>query len=301
MRLRQIEVFHATMQVGSLSGAADLLNISQPAASKMLAQAEHSLGLSLFTRLPGGLKPTREATLLFRETKNLHSSLERVRKLASTLALQPGGLLRIGCIPSLGLRLVPNAVSEFLRICPDVAISIRTENNETLSALLLSQELDLGIAFEPTAKTGICIQELGRAKAVFVGSRLNEDCEPFVHLRDLDFSKWVAVDTVDPLGSKINTALAALVSSSRKPMLEVKTHYLARALVESGIGFTIVDEYTANAGTGTSRVIDLEPALSIGICAMTSRTIQGTHALKVLVQQLENCLQKPQLVGACLG
>lgn len=280
------------MQVGSLSGAADLLNISQPAASKMLAQAEHSLGLSLFSRLPGGLKPTREATLLFRETKSLYSSLERVRQLARNLTLQPTGVLRIGCIPSLGLSLVPNAVAGFARICPEVAINIRTEGNETLSALLLSQEIDVGVAFEPTAEAGISIQELGRARAVFVGCSPYEAFEPFVHLSDLDFSRLIGLDSADPLGMKINAALASLIKSSRRPMIEVKTYYLARALVESGIGFTIIDEYTAKAAGGMSPVIDLEPALSIGICVMTSSTNQGTHALRLLVQQLEICMQR---------
>jgi DNA-binding transcriptional LysR family regulator len=302
MRLRHIEVFHAVMQAGSLSAAAELLNISQPAASKMLAQAEQSLGIALFKRLPGGLKPTPEAVLLFQETKTLHMSLERVRHLARNLASHPGGMLRIGCIPSLGLSLVPAAVAAFTRLCPDVSINIRTENNETLSALLLAQEIDVGIAFEPISQPGIAIEPLGRARAVFVGGNgwggeagatayAGERGVRCLHLRDLDFSKWIGLDAADPLGQKIETTLASLGKRDISPMIEVKTYYVARALAESGVGFTIIDEYTA-AGMDERMVLDLEPVLSVGVSIMVAVSDAGTHALRVFVEQLAKCIDK---------
>ena len=61
MRLRHIEVFHAIMQAGSVSGAAQLLHISQPAVTKVLQHAELQLGLQLFDRVRGKLVPTPEA------------------------------------------------------------------------------------------------------------------------------------------------------------------------------------------------------------------------------------------------
>ncbi len=290
MRLRHIEVFHAVMQAGSLSGAAGLLNISQPAASKMLAQAEHSLGVALFKRLPSGLKPTPEALLLFEETKTLHVSLDRVRQLARNLASHPGGMLRIGCIPSLGLSVVPHAVAAFTRQCPDVSVSFRTENQQTLSALLLAQEIDIGIAFEPTGMPGIAIAELGRARAVLFGARSEWGATDTVHLRDLDLARWIRLDAADPLGSRINAALAALDRDERAPKIEVKTYYLARALVENGVGFAVIDEYTAQSAGDAFAVRPLEPALSIGVCRMTSASAAGTRGLDVFVQLLEQHL-----------
>lgn len=290
MRLRHIEVFHAVMQAGSLSGAASLLNISQPAASKMLAQAEHSLGVALFKRLPSGLKPTPEALLLFQETKTLHVSLDRVRQLARNLASHPGGMLRIGCIPSLGLSVVPAAVAAFARQCPDVSINIRTENQQTLSALLLAQEIDIGIAFEPEEMAGIAIEELGRARAVLFGPSAEWAAKDAIHLRDLDFAKGVSLDSADPLGAIIGRALENFDRSERAPIIEVKTYYLARALVESGAGFTVIDEYTAQAGNERFVVRPIEPALSVGVCKMTSVSQAGTRGLDVFVQQLERHL-----------
>jgi DNA-binding transcriptional LysR family regulator len=64
MRLRHIEIFQAILQTGSVTGAASLLNISQPAASKALQHAEAQLGFSLFTRVRGKLESTAEARIL---------------------------------------------------------------------------------------------------------------------------------------------------------------------------------------------------------------------------------------------
>ncbi|CAJ3076526.1 LysR family transcriptional regulator [Burkholderia pseudomallei] len=61
LNLRQIEVFRAIMLTGSISGAAKLLHVSQPAVSRLISYAEQRLGLALFERIKGRLYPTPEA------------------------------------------------------------------------------------------------------------------------------------------------------------------------------------------------------------------------------------------------
>ena len=57
MRLRHIEIFQAIRQTGSISGAAQLLHVSQPAVTKVLQHAELQLGFPLFLRVRGKLQP----------------------------------------------------------------------------------------------------------------------------------------------------------------------------------------------------------------------------------------------------
>ena len=58
MRLRHIEMLHAVMVTGTISGAARLLNITQPAATQSLQHAELQLGYKLFRRVKNRLVPT---------------------------------------------------------------------------------------------------------------------------------------------------------------------------------------------------------------------------------------------------
>ncbi len=65
MNLRQMEVFHAIMRSGSVTGAARQLNVSQPAISATLRHCEAQLGMKLFERAGSGLQPTPEAHAIF--------------------------------------------------------------------------------------------------------------------------------------------------------------------------------------------------------------------------------------------
>lgn len=62
MRLRHIEVFHAVMVGGSLSAAARLLNMTQPAVSQTMNSLELQLGFALFQRVKGRLRPRPRRT-----------------------------------------------------------------------------------------------------------------------------------------------------------------------------------------------------------------------------------------------
>ena len=67
LKFRQIEVFKVLMEVGTVTGAAGRLGISQPAVSKVLASMERSTNLTLFERLRGRLIPTPDARSLYRQ------------------------------------------------------------------------------------------------------------------------------------------------------------------------------------------------------------------------------------------
>lgn len=96
MRLRHIEIFQAIRQAGSISGAAQLLHVSQPAVTKVLQHAEQQLGFALFLRVRGKLQATPEALELEREVDKVSESLQGVRRLAQSLRRKPGHNLRIG-------------------------------------------------------------------------------------------------------------------------------------------------------------------------------------------------------------
>lgn len=95
MNLRQMEVFRAVMLTGGVGGAAELLHISQPAVSKMLAQSQRQLGFALFARVKGRLVPTAEAQALHAEVEALWRGVERVRDVSRSLATPRSGTLTV--------------------------------------------------------------------------------------------------------------------------------------------------------------------------------------------------------------
>ena len=107
MKLRHLEIFYAVMTCGTLSRAAESLNISQPAASKALKNAEQKLGFQLFQRVRGKLLPTSEAITLFEKAQSIYHELDNLRLLADNLTRDPrarssAGLYRPGLSPGRG-------------------------------------------------------------------------------------------------------------------------------------------------------------------------------------------------------
>ena len=94
MRLRHIEVFNAIMLTGSVSAAARLINITQPAVSRTLQHAEIQLGFSLFQRAKGRLTATTEALTLYPHIERLFAQLDEVQRLAANLRTAGDTLIR---------------------------------------------------------------------------------------------------------------------------------------------------------------------------------------------------------------
>ena len=133
MNLRHLEVFHAIMLTGSVSAAARLLHVTQPAATQMLQHAELQLGYALFTRERNRLVPTHEAVALYAEVQPLMGQLERVRRLASALGRDEDRPLRILIVPSLAVRALPDALRRFRLKHPDMPVTIRTLHSREIA------------------------------------------------------------------------------------------------------------------------------------------------------------------------
>ena len=85
MNLRQLEAFRATMVAGSITGAAGILNISQPSVSRLIADLELSVGFALFRRVGRGLVATVEARRFFEAVEGMFMGVDRLRELADTI------------------------------------------------------------------------------------------------------------------------------------------------------------------------------------------------------------------------
>ena len=128
MRLRYIELFHAVLSTGSLTGAANLLNVSQPAASKALQQAESHLGFPLFSRVRGRLQPTQQALLMRHQIDKLMRDLYDLRRLAVNITRPETHPLRVTSTPALAQVLLPDAIAQTGKAYPDTVIELATQH-----------------------------------------------------------------------------------------------------------------------------------------------------------------------------
>lgn len=136
MRLRHIEVFYAVYSSGSVTRAAEILNVSQPSLSKVLAHAEQQLGYQLFERARGKLIPTPEAEQLFVLVSDVNDSVGRLRRAAEHLRLVEKGSIRIAATPAFGIDFLPWSIASYHEEHSDLIFSIETLPHEELAMAL---------------------------------------------------------------------------------------------------------------------------------------------------------------------
>lgn len=267
MQLRHIEACHAVFQTGAIARAARLLGVSQPAASKLIKHAEQQLGFRLFERIKGRLVPTREAEMLAPEIEKVFRQLEQLRRLGQNLVPHAQGRIRLGCIPSLGLSVVPQAIQQFQRTHPDIQYEVRTQHTSQLIEGLMSQELDLAFTFDIEPQVGIRAERLGSAELFYI--RKDFDSAE-ARLSDIDPEDLIGLMESDPLGRLLDRKLRheGLVAS---PRIQVQTYYIACALAEKGCGGAIVDAFTAmsfrDKDVGIARI---KPGIGFKVVALYS-------------------------------
>lgn len=292
MRLRHIEIFDAICRTGSLTDAAKLLHISQPAASKLLASAEQQLGFKLFERIKGRLKPTREATILEPRVAHLQHELAHVRRLAFNLRHSQHGHLRIGINPAMGLGLLPEVMRQSQLDQPHITFDLRTHHSGELRQALLSRDLDMIISFSNEQSPGVQLTRIGQTELVHLGP---EGPKGVKHISDLHNKHYIALDPRDPSGSALQSVLDEY-EVEVKVIAQIQTHYMACSLAAVGFGETIVDLITARAMLRKGIMVSkLEPRISIPVNLMTHANDPLSTIQHTLIERLQKVCQQYEL------
>lgn len=243
MNLRQIEMFRAVMATGSISGAARLLSVSQPAISRLLSYTEDRLGLTLFERVKGRVQPTPEARQLFGEVELVHQGVMRVNDMAEELRRGSAGSIRLLASPSVGHKFVPKAIGRFRQRHPDVRIDFEILTLTELIGRIASHRADLAVtsmAVDDPSVKAMQIAE-GRLRVIFPeGHPLGE--KRVLKPADLVPYPMIGYGPQTPYGMVVGRAL----SSAPKPVrFNTQVRYTPNAcsLVQSGGGIAIVDEF----------------------------------------------------------
>lgn len=155
LKLRHLEVFHAVMEEGSVSKAADRLHLTQPAVSIALTRLEEMLGYSLFHRSKGHFTPRPEAYLLHTDAEMSIMAVENFTNRARQIKQGGLGLVRIGAIGALAFGLMPGLVARFGRDSPLVELALQVRSSARIATLVGNGQLDIGLVEAPVAAPSV--------------------------------------------------------------------------------------------------------------------------------------------------
>jgi DNA-binding transcriptional LysR family regulator len=266
LRLRHIEVFHAVYSSGSVTLAAELLNVSQPSVSKVLAHAEQQLGYRLFDRVKGKLVPTPEADQLFNHVREVNDSLDRMRHVAENLRKAERGRIRVAATPAFGIDVLPGAIARFREQNRDVFFSVETLHHGEICDALLESRVDLGLLFDPGVVPGISGEVLGTGRMfVLTPPAMDFGDREALRIEDLVEHPFISLDRRGPLGRLLLKRLRS-ASVELNTVAYAETYHVAKSMVAHGAGVTIADGITARSRVHENvRVWPLEPELKFRV------------------------------------
>ncbi len=145
LKTRQLMLVVVLADEGSIHRAAAVLNITQPAASKLLRELEETLGTPLFERMPRGMRPTLYGDALIRHARTVLGSLDQAQEELAALKAGRLGQVAVGAITSPGVRLLPAAVAAVKRMHANIRIVVDIDTSNVLLERLAQDKLDVVI------------------------------------------------------------------------------------------------------------------------------------------------------------
>lgn len=143
--LRQIEAFKAVIEMGTVSRAAETLNMSQPAASKLLSNLEADIGFDLFERRKGLLVPNERGMRFYQEVDRIFSGLNQINRAVDNLRREEQGQLIIGCLPGLSGHFICSVIKTFREKHPDVFVSLQARSSQFIVEWMRAGHVDVGL------------------------------------------------------------------------------------------------------------------------------------------------------------
>jgi DNA-binding transcriptional LysR family regulator len=143
LRTRHLMLLSAIGEEGNICRAAELLSMSQPAASRLLRDLEDIIGTDLFERHARGVRPNWYGEALIRHARNALSSLAEAAAEIEALKAGRTGQVNVGSIGGPAVGLVPRAVARVARDYPRVRVRVIVDTSDRLVEFIDDGRIDL--------------------------------------------------------------------------------------------------------------------------------------------------------------
>jgi DNA-binding transcriptional LysR family regulator len=245
--LRQIEAFLAVAEHGNFSTASRNLNVAQPALSQAVKDLEEELGLRLFDRTTRRVELTAAGVEFQGSASKIMEDLKHAVQNVRDLAARRRGRIRIAAPPLLSSVILPQAIAAFHNDFPGISIELLDKGTEEIVASVVSGNADCGLGTFPPSEEGIERTLLMRDNLMLFCAQGHPLLgRKSVRWSDLGDLPLIALTRTSGIRLLVDMAIE-MAHLSAKPAFEVSLITTALALVEAGLGVSVLPTYALAA------------------------------------------------------
>lgn len=293
---RQIHYFVAVAEIGSVSGAARELSISQSTITESIKDLESDMGFTLLERHARGMVLTHKGHAFLRHARKILAEVSYARGVFAE-ETQVAGTLNIGVTSLVAGYALPDILARYRRAFPATAVSLTEDVPEYLEHFLLNGELDVAILFlaalnEPGAFNTEVIATYDFRAWLPVGHRLAR--EAMVDREQLRAERYILLNA-----DEIELATGTLWQGiGGNPRVAFRTHSVeaVRSLVATGAGLSVLPDMVYRPwsleGDRISAVDLAEPLAPVEVGVASRR---GTSLSEAAAAFIDLALENPSL------
>lgn len=264
--VRQIEAFRAVVTLGSMTRAADLLGISQPAVSRLIQDFQEAVGFKLFRRQRGGAEPTEDARRLFEQVEKLFVGLEELNHEVHAIRTVTSGTITIASMGPYESGVVPETIARFRKRYPGIMIRLNSQPQARVAEWVQSRRADIGIVTLPITNTAVDAKALMTRDAMCVFPAHHPlAARELIRAEDLADLPFISFPRGTPFRFQTDM-LFERAGIERQMMTEATTHEAVCNLIAADLGVGIVSPFSPHLRRNPALAFrQFQPAMPITI------------------------------------
>ena len=239
MNLQKYLSFVKTVEYGSFTKAAEILNYTQSGISRMISDLEKEWGVTLLERSKYGVKPTSDGMKLLPYAQNLCADFDKLKMQVDELNGLQSGLIRIGTFSSVATHWLPNIIKEFQKDYPNIDYELLLGDYTEIEEWIHTGRVDCGFLRLPTHPDFETIfLEKDKLMAIIPENHPLKDCDKFPVTAPCD-EPFMLLEK----GAKAEIS-EIFEREGLTPNVKFTTwdDYAVMSMVESGLGIAILPE-----------------------------------------------------------
>lgn len=296
MDTRRLYSFVRVVDAGSITRAADLLHIAQPALSQQMTALESLFGQQLLSRSKQGVEPTEAGRVLYRHARVILRQLEQAQADVEVVGRELAGGVSVGLAPYSTVNALAFPLLSAVRArYPRVLLHINENFGGVLSEALMTGRMDMALLYESGPIRGVDFERLLTEELVVVapdGIELPARADHAVTMADLADVPLLLPGPTHTIRRVVDQAFSQ-ASSAANVVGEVESVPLMARAVRGGLGATVLPRSVARRMIGGSELHQrhLTPALEVQVSLGTASGQTLSRAAEAVRELLREVLR----------